>query len=121
MVDDCEAADGFYLDASFVPVACSIQGCYTCSSASVCTNCSEANNFIMDINGDCVCDSAGNFVLLGSVCVCDTGYFLASNGTCQSIPLCPDPYSGCITCVSSVCQVCDTANFFTLDSPYCVC
>lgn len=44
------------------------------------------------------------------------------NNTCDHMPLCPDPNSGCITCASPpVCTLCDTANNFVLNNTYCVC
>ena len=94
-----------------------------CSSATVCTNCSAVNNFVMDASGDCVCDTAANFVFSSplSTCICTAGRYLTSNGTCDPIPLCPANNSGCITCASSVCTLCDTASGFVSSSPYCLC
>lgn len=40
LAGQCAAADGYYLDANSIPVKCNILGCYLCSSATVCTNCS---------------------------------------------------------------------------------
>ena len=97
-------------------------GCYLCSSATVCTECSAANNYEMDNNGDCICNNSLNFVQSSTsdVCVCNTGYYL-DNGTCISIPLCPASNSGCLTCSGSVCSTCDTSSNFISDTPYCVC
>lgn len=119
----CEAANAYYLDNSSIPVKCNILGCYLCSSATICTNCSSANNFIMDINGDCVCDAAADFVFYApvSICVCTAGKYLSPNGTCDPIPLCPANNSGCITCVSNVCTLCDLDAGFISSSPYCIC
>lgn len=56
-----------------------------------------------------------------SVCICTAGLFLSSNGTCEPIPLCPANNSGCITCVSSVCTLCDANQGFISMTPYCIC
>jgi len=119
----CLAANGYYLDSTSIPVKCNILGCYLCSSATVCTNCSTATNFIMDASGNCVCDSSAYFVFntAAQICVCTAGRYLTSNGTCDTIPLCPANNSGCITCVASVCSLCDAMAGFVSDSPYCIC
>lgn len=120
---NCEAANGYYLDNSSMPVKCNILGCYLCSSATVCTNCSAVNNFVMDANGDCVCDTSAYFVFASpiSTCVCTAGRYLTSNATCDTIPLCPANNSGCLTCASNVCTLCDSASGFVSSSPYCLC
>lgn len=102
--DTCEAADGYYLDSNSTPVKCEIYGCYLCSDSLTCTFCSEINNFAMDLaTGDCVCDSTLYFVPhpTQDVCICEPGMYLSLNGTnatCEFVPLCPDPNSGCLTC-----------------------
>ena len=72
-----------------------------------------------DMTGDCYCDSALYFTAhpTSDVCICESGRFLSVNGsnsTCESIPLCPDANSGCLTCAAGggVCTACDTANGF---------
>ena len=53
----CVAAPGYYLDVNSIPAKCIIQGCYLCSSATVCTSCSAATNFVMAPDGSCVCNA----------------------------------------------------------------
>ena len=98
------AAPGYYLNNDSIPIKCTITGCYLCSSATVCTECSSANNYIMDANGDCVCDSTANFILSNNVCVCNTGYYLNNNATCIPNPTCPANNSGCTNCSASTCS-----------------
>lgn len=120
----CHAAPGYYLHpTTFIPVKCSITGCYLCSSATVCTACSAATNFISDGGNGCQCDAPNNFVFNApsSVCVCTAGLYLSPNNTCEPIPRCPANNSGCITCNIDVCQLCDSAAGFLLDSPFCMC
>ncbi len=46
-------------------------------------------------------------------CICIPGYFQSSNGSCESIPLCPANNSGCLNCSPTPsCLACDTASFF---------
>lgn len=114
----CQAAPGFYLDNSSIPVKCTLKGCYQCISNTVCGVCSSVNNYILDTTTNtCVCDSAQLFTQssIADACVCIQGYYLASNATCQSIPLCPSNGSGCINCSLGPpcsCTLCDTANYF---------
>jgi hypothetical protein len=126
----CEAAPGYYLNISNIPVKCNLVGCYICASATVCSTCSSASNFIMDNSTQtCVCDNTQHFVLLASAsaCICDSGFYLTSNGTCDTIPLCPANNSGCANCSltpTCSCLQCDSSNFFqtaTFDSSYCTC
>lgn len=122
VVGQCQAAAGYYLNATSIPTKCNILGCYLCSSATVCTSCSTATNFVMDISGNCVCDAAMNFTMSPSqICICVAGMFLNASGACEPIPLCPANNSGCLTCVSNSCTLCDAANGFISNTPYCAC
>ena len=48
-------------------------------------------------------------------CICFTGYFL-NNGTCEAMPLCPDPSSGCLSCSATPsCLLCDSGSHFETD------
>jgi len=49
----CGAAPGFYLNASGIPVKCTIVGCYQCISATVCGVCSAINNYIITGTNTC--------------------------------------------------------------------
>jgi hypothetical protein len=126
----CAAAPGFYLNATSIPVKCTLVGCYQCVSATVCAVCSAINNYILvAANSSCVCDTANLFVQAPSVdaCICQTGYFLSPNGTCELIPLCAATGSGCLTCTfgsPNSCSQCDTAFFFepiAARPGYCTC
>jgi hypothetical protein len=117
----CSAAPGYYLDAANVPVACTLTGCYQCQSASSCLTCSSAANYISNGLGQCECNSAAFFVENTAVpaCVCMSGYYLAADNSCQTIPLCPLTNSGCSTCdpgPPNACSLCDAANHF-IDDP----
>jgi len=114
----CQAAPGFYLDSSSIPVKCTLQGCYQCISNTICGVCSNANNYVLDNSTNtCFCNSSELFTQspTAAACICIPGYYLASNGTCEYIPLCPNNGSGCLSCVIGspcACSLCDTANNF---------
>ncbi len=59
---NCDAAVGYFINATFIPELCSIPmiGCLDCSSDTVCT----------------VCDVFGNYKLINGSCEAATGYFL---------------------------------------------
>lgn len=101
-------------------MVCTLVGCYQCASATVCTNCSIALNYILNATSLCECDTANYFVENPSVpaCLCKPGYYLAANNTCQTIPVCPANNSGCTTCNIAVpaCTLCDAANHFVTDT-----
>ena len=74
-----------------------------------------------------MCDTANLFTQDPSslACICIPGYYLAANGSCESIPLCPANNSGCANCSATPsCLLCDAAAFFTTYLPnpaLCVC
>jgi proprotein convertase subtilisin/kexin type 5 len=116
----CEAAPGYYLDATSQPVVCSLVGCYRCQSASTCFECSTPNNYVATPNQTCECDAPSLFTQYPSAeaCVCQPGYFISSNNSCQAVPLCPNNGSGCLTCAlasPASCSLCDAGSNFQQD------
>ena len=76
-------------------VACGMNGCLECSSASVCTSCDSGNNW--EPNPD------------NQQCKCMEKY-VEVNNLCESCPV------GCNICDSNfTCSQCDTTNHFVLD------
>ena len=123
----CDAAPGYYLNSSSIPVKCNIIGCYICASATVCSNCSTLTNFIIDNSTQtCLCDASKFFTQSSQTCICLQGYYL-NNNTCDLIPLCPANNSGCINCSigsPNSCLLCDIANNFepaAFNLSLCVC
>ena len=114
----CEAAPYYYLDNSSIPVVCTLTGCYRCDSNTICTECSAPNNYILNNSTlTCECNAAGLFVQHPSAdaCICQIGYFISSNNTCEPMPLCPANGSGCVTCnigPPNSCALCDASGFF---------
>lgn len=59
------------------------------------------------------CDSALNFALLGTTCVCDSGFAMAPDHTC--VP-CTNTLDGCLVCTDqSTCTSCDLGDNFIVD------
>lgn len=102
-----------------MPVQCFLVGCYRCLSATVCQECSAVNNYVINAAQLCECDASLLFLQHASVpaCVCNPGYYISPNNTCEPMPLCPASNSGCSVCIGSpsTCSVCDTANHFETD------
>ena len=69
----CIAQVGFYLNSSYIPIACNITmpGCLQCSSNIVCTQCDTYNHYALS-----------NI----SSCIGAPGYYLNSNSTPVACP-----------------------------------
>ncbi len=94
----CIAAVGFYLDLSYIPVACNITlpGCLQCLSGIDCT----------------VCDTYNHYVLSNASCIAAPGYYLDSNST----PIaCPEV--GCAECSDqTICTICSQSLNYIMNS-----
>jgi hypothetical protein len=101
---NCDAAEGYFLNSSFIPEPCStaMAGCLKCLSETECTLC---NNYL-------------NYVLIGGECAAAPGYYLDSTSTPTKCNI-----LGCYLCSSAtVCTNCSSAYNFIMDpTGQCVC
>ncbi|CAG9330189.1 unnamed protein product [Blepharisma stoltei] len=98
----CVCNTGYYFSSNTICSACQ-SNCATCSSNSyACLVCTDPIH--MSAAPNCACPN--NSALIGTTCVCNTGYFYSSNTVCSACQnncqSCSGSSSNCLTCIDSV-------------------